>query len=124
MSLRAGLLYPLVARRAPGGHRATGSQNKALEQLRMGIVRGFFELLAETKRCPKCKAYSPEKRRPVIAFSIFGGGEPWEKLGYCNELGLFIYRCPKCGALIRDDTWRVLSPEHEERYKDSLKQKV
>jgi rubredoxin len=67
----------------------------------MGIVRGLIEMLSEKRRCPKCKVYSPEE------FSI-GSGKPYKKLGYCDELGLFILRCPKCGAL---------------RYKDSLKQK-
>jgi len=87
----------------------------------VGIYTRLIELLTDAIRCPRCKTYSPEKRRPVIAFSIFGGGDPWTDLGYCNELGFSIFKCPKCGALIRDDIWRVLSPEHEERYNSSLK---
>lgn len=89
----------------------------------MNIVCRLFELLTETVRCPRCKTYSPEKHRPIIAFSFFRGGEPWTDLGYCNELGFSIFKCPKCSALIRDDIWRVLSLEHEERYKLSLKHK-
>ena len=85
----------------------------------MTVLHDIWGFLNNTRRCPGCKKYSSD----TTAIYSIRHGLPWERLGYCDDLGFSIYRCPKCGALIHDDIDAVLSPDRADRANEWLRKK-